>query len=123
MKNIDLLITLTAHERDANNVTIALTVGLKAIEQGKDVVLLLLSDAVNLAQKGYADRIDIGDPFKPAAALLASFFEKGGRVAVCNACMKHNNVSADSLYPQAEVVTADFITEALFASHRQLQLN
>lgn len=44
MDNIDLLITLTAHERDANNVTIAFTMGVTAVKKGYDVELILLSD-------------------------------------------------------------------------------
>lgn len=59
MNNIDLLVTLTQHERDSNNVTIAFTMGLKAAERGHDVELILLSDAVHLASRGYADKIDI----------------------------------------------------------------
>ena len=123
MKNIDLLITLTAHERDSNNVTIAFTVGINALEKGKDTVILLLSDAVHLGAKGYGDKIDIGAPFKPVRALLDTFIAKGGRIAVCSSCMQHNGVSEESLYPEAEIVTASFITESLFASQRQLQLN
>jgi len=37
--------------------------------------------------------------------------------------MQHNGVSEESLYSEAEIVTASFITEALFVSQRQLQLN
>lgn len=123
MKNIDLLVTLTAHEKDANNVTIAFTMGLKSAEKGYDTVLLLLSDAVHLASKGYADKIDIGEPFQPIAKLLPAFIEKGGRLAVCSACMKHNGVSEDNLVEGVEVVTADFVVDALMASKKSLQLN
>lgn len=123
MQNIDLLITLTAHERDANNVTIAFTVGVKAVESGKDTVILLLSDSVSLASKGYADKIDIGEPFKPVRELLDAYLNAGGRIAVCSACMQHNGVPEDSIYEGVEIVNADFIVEALFASERQLQLN
>lgn len=123
MKNIDLLITLTAHERDANNVTIAFTVASKALEAGKDTVILLLSDSVALASKGYADKIDIGKPFKPVKDLLDAYLKAGGRIAVCSSCMQHNNVSEESIIDGVEIVNAEFIVEALFASERQLQLN
>ena len=53
MDNIDLLVTLTQHERDSNNVTIAFTMGRHATQEGHDVELILLSDAVHLASKGY----------------------------------------------------------------------
>ncbi len=123
MDKIDLLITLTAHERDSNNVTIAFTVGAKAVESGKDTVILLLSDAVSLASKGYADKIDIGEPFKPVRELLETYLKAGGRLAVCSACMQHNGVDESSVYDGVEIVNADFIVDSLFAAERSLQLN
>ena len=41
MEKIDLLITLTAHENDANNVTIAFTMGMNAADKGYNTVILL----------------------------------------------------------------------------------
>lgn len=92
MNNIDLLITLTQHERDSNNVTIAFTMGLKAAQKGHNVELLLLSDAVHLASKGYAGKIDIGEPFEPISKLLPEFLNAGGKLKVCSACMIHTGV-------------------------------
>lgn len=123
MEKIDLLITLTAHEKDANNVTIAFTMGLKAVEKGHDTVILLLSDAVSLAEKGYADKIDIGEPFKPIKELLPAYLAAGGRITVCSACMKHNGVDETKLINGVEVVTADFVVDGIMAAEKSLQLN
>lgn len=123
MKAIDLLVTLTAHEKDSNNVTIAFTMALKAAERGYATTLVLLSDAVHLASKGYADRIDIGEPFKPISELLPAYLQKGGRIAVCSACMKHNGVSEESILEGVEIVTADFVVDALMEAKKSLQLN
>lgn len=121
--NNDLLITLTAHERDANNVTLAFTVGTKALDRGKKIEILLLSDAVHLAAKNYADKIDIGAPFSPVKELLPAFLEKGGVLKVCSSCMQHNGVDEDSLVEGAEVVTANYLVDALTTAERTLQLN
>lgn len=123
MRTIDLLITLTAHEKDSNNVTIAFTMGLKAAQKGHATTLVLLSDAVHLASAGYAHKIDIGAPFKPIAELLPAFLEAGGKIAVCSACMQHNNVSEDSIIEGIEVVNADFVVDALMEAKKSLQLN
>lgn len=123
MKNIDLLITLTQHERDSNNVTIAFTMGLKAAQRGHNVELLLLSDAVHLASKGYADKIDIGKPFEPIAKLLPAFIEAGGKLKVCSACMMHNGVEKDNLIEDAEVIDADYVVDAIMDAKKSLQLN
>lgn len=123
MDNIDLLITLTQHERDANNVTIAFTMGLKAAQKGYDVELILLSDAVHLASKGYADKIDIGKPFEPIAKLLPAFLEAGGKLKVCSSCMIHNGVDKNTIIEDAEIIEADYVVDAVMAAKKSLQLN
>lgn len=123
MNNIDLLITLTQHERDSNNVTIAFTMGLKAVQKNYEVELILLSDAVNLASKGYADKIDIGEPFQALSNLLPEFIKAGGKLKVCSACMLHNGVDPDSLVEGAEVIDADYVVDALMEAKKSLQLN
>lgn len=123
MSNSDLLITLTADENDSNNVTIAFTIGVKALEKGHTVEIMLLSNAVYLAKKGYADKIDIGAPFKPIREMLPAFLEKGGQLNVCASCMEHNNVSKEDLIEGAEVITADYVVEAMMNANKTLQLN
>lgn len=123
MNYADLLITLTANERDENNVTIAFTMGVKALGKGHDTEILLLSDAVHLAEKNYAGKIDIGAPFESIKDLLASFLEQGGRLRVCSACMQHNNVTEENLIEGAEAINADYVIDALMNSKKTLQLN
>lgn len=119
----DLLITLTAHERDSNNVTIAFTMANKALEKGYQPEIILLSDAVQLAEKGYADKIDIGSPFKPVSDLLPSFLEQGGRLSVCGACMQHNGVEESNLVDGAKKITADYVVDSMMNAEKTLQLN
>src|SRR5699024_2349935 len=123
MNYADLLITLTAHESDENNVTIAFTMGSKALEKGHTVEILLLSNAVHLAEKNYADKIDIGAPFKPIKDMLPTYMEQGGKLKVCSACMEHNGVSKENIVDGAEVISADYVIDALMNSKKSLQLN
>ncbi len=123
MDNIDLLITLTAHERDANNVTIAFTMGLTAVKKGYDVELILLSDGVHLAEKDYGAKIDIGSPFRPVEDLIEEFLQAGGRLKVCSACMDHNGVAEKDLLVGAEVIKADYVVDAIMNAKKSLQLN
>src|SRR5699024_2264009 len=122
-KETDLLITLTPHERDSNNVTIAFTMGIAALKRELSVNLVLLSDAVALAQKGYGDKIDIGAPFKSIKELLLTFLEMGGKLSVCTACMIHNGVKEESLLAEATMITADDVIDLLMSSRKSLQLN
>lgn len=123
MNNIDLLITLTQHERDANNVTIAFTMGLRAAQKGYNVELILLSDAVHLASRGYADKIDIGAPFEPIAKLLPAFLKAGGKLKVCSSCMIHNGVDESTIIEGANIIDADYVVDAVLQAKKSLQLN
>ena len=123
MNGTDLLITLTADESNSNNVTIAFTMGLKALEKGHSVEILLLSDSVHVAAEGYADRIDIGAPFQPINEVLPLFLAEGGTLKVCSACMEHNNVLEKDIIEGAEVINAGYVIDALMNAKKTLQLN
>ncbi len=123
MHNIDLIITLTQHERDANNVTIAFTMGLTAAKKGYDVELVLLSDAVHLAEKGYADKIDIGKPFKAVYDLIPEYLEAGGKIKICTSCMEHNNVKENNLIDGVDMISAEYVVDAIMKAKKSLQLN
>lgn len=123
MEYADLLITLAHHDNNPNNVTIAFTMGWKAAEKGHKAEILLLSDAVHLASKGFAASINIGEPFLPVQELLEKFIAAGGTLKVCSACMIHNGVKEDNLVEAAQVVSADYVVDALMGSKKSLQLN
>lgn len=123
MHKIDLLITLTHDENNANNVTLAFAMGAKAASLGHKVELLLLSNAVHLGKKGYGDKIDIGQPFEAVKDLIPAFFHAGGKLKICSACMIHNGVKEEDLIEGAEIINADYVVEALMAAEKSFQLN
>ncbi|MGM8365610.1 DsrE family protein [Virgibacillus sp. W0181] len=114
---------MTAHENDENNVTIAFTMGVKALEKGHKVEIMLLSNAIHLAEKGYADKIDIGAPFKPIKDVLPAYLENGEKLKVCSSCMEHNNVSEEDLIKGSDVIEAEYVVDAIMDAERTLQLN
>ncbi|MBG9986210.1 DsrE family protein [Facklamia sp. DSM 111018] len=119
----DLLITLTQKEDNANNVTVAFTMGKMALSKGHSVSLILLSNAVHLAERGYGNKIDIGEPFQPVGELIFEFIAQGGEIKVCSACMKHNGVSEDNLMEDVEIITAEDVISIIMDSKKSLQLN
>lgn len=123
MSYADLLITLTANESDESNVTIAFLMGVKALDKGHSVEILLLANGIHLAERGYASKIDVGEPFKPTDEMLAAFIEKGGTIKVCSSCMEHNGVTKEDLIEEAAVITADYVIDAVMNSEKSLQLN
>lgn len=123
MEKIDLLITLTHDDKEANNVTLAFAMGTNAAKRGYKVELLLLSHAVKIGEKGYADKIDIGEPFSPVKDLLEAYINAGGKIKICSACMKHNGVSEDNLIDNIEIINADYVVSALMNAEKSFQLN
>lgn len=123
MEKIDLLITLTHKEDNANNVTLAFAMGAKALSKGHSVSIVLLSNAVHLAAKGYADAIDIGHPFPAIKDVLPAFMQGGGVLRVCKSCMIHNGVEEDTLLEGAVIIEADDVIDLLMNSEKTLQLN
>lgn len=123
MAKQELLITLTADDSDANNVTIAFTMAAKALEKGHDARIMLLSNAVYIGQKGFADKIDIGAPFKPVKDLLPAYMEQGGKLSVCSSCMKHNDIEESEIIDGADIIQADDVVNALMTAEKTLQLN
>lgn len=122
-KGADLLITLTHHESDPNNVTIALTMGWEAAKKGLDVELVLLSNGVYVVAKDYPKYMDIGEPFKPVSELLDLYREAGGKIKVCTSCMKHNRVEPEDLIDGCEMITAVDVVDSIMAAEKTLQLN
>lgn len=122
-KGADLLITLTRHENDLNNVTIAFTMGYEAAKRGLNVEIMLLSYGVYLGAKDYAKYMDIGAPFKPVQELIDLYMEAGGTLKVCSACMKHNHVPAEDLIEGSVIITAPDVLDGLLSAEKTLQLN
>ena len=118
----DYVGTLFDNINNPNKITVAYTMALKALEKGHTSTLILMVDAVHLAVPNSLEGIDIGAPFQPAAALLQAFMEKGGQVAVCKACMIHNNVKESTIDPSFVVISADDVIDLLMGAKGSLQL-
>jgi predicted peroxiredoxin len=118
----DYVGTLFDERGNPDKVTVAFTMGNKALEKGHSATVILMAQAVHLGVPGRADGMDIGAPFKPVPDLLAGFLEKGGTVAVCKSCMEHNGLSADQLDTRFPVITADDVIDLVMAARGSLQI-
>src|SRR5699024_937604 len=123
MAKQELLITLTADDQDANNVTIAFTMAAKALEKGHDAKIMLLSNAVHIGQKGFGDKNDIGSPFKQSKELLPAYMQQGSKLDVCSSFMKHHGIEESEIIEGADIIQADDVVHALMIADRTLQLN
>ncbi len=122
IQTTDYVGTLFDDESNPNKITVAFTMGVKALENGYSASVILMVDAVHLAIPGKVDDIDIGAPFMAVKHLQETFLEKGGKVFVCQACMVHNDVSEKDIDSRFAVINADEVVALLMHAKGTLQL-
>lgn len=123
MSDSAFVVTLGYNKNNENNVTVAFTAALGAIQKGHNAAIILLVDGVHIAREGYVNDIYIGEPFRPVKDLMKEYLEKGGKLKVCSACLKHNSIPADSLVKEAEIINLPDVLDLLDNAATTLQLN
>jgi predicted peroxiredoxin len=97
-----VLICLEHADDDQESVLISYLVGVEALRAGKEALMFLTKEGVNVGTDGFADTIDIPDA--PAVAdLHAEYVERGGRIYVCPVCVKTRNMTDAVWTKNAEV--------------------
>jgi uncharacterized protein len=97
-------------EENPDSVAVAYLTATAALDQGKEVVMWLTSEGVQLGLRGYADRIR-ADKNPPAERLHAQFVEKGGRFYVCPICFNERDLDESELVEGAELQGATPLME------------
>lgn len=82
-----VVLGLTHADDDPESVLICYLLGVEALRAGKQALMWLTKDGVNVATVGFADRVNV--PNAPSIPdLHAEYIEKGGRFYVCPVCVK-----------------------------------
>ncbi|QDV04585.1 DsrE/DsrF-like family protein [Planctomycetes bacterium Poly30] len=97
------VVSLTCAKEDTDKATVAFVVANAALGSSQDTVVFLSTEAVRLAEKGYADDI-AEEGFARLADLMSSFAEAGGEIYVCAPCMKKRGLDEAELVAGAKVV-------------------
>ncbi len=90
-------VSITNSHKNVDNATVGFVVALAAVGSEKETIIFLSTDGVWLAKKGEAEKINIGDPFKPLQELVNSFIANGGKILACTPCLKARGISEDQL--------------------------
>jgi predicted peroxiredoxin len=113
------LVFMITHGPDHDeHVTVPFVMAVAALSSDVETVIGLQADAVRLAIKGTADGIAAGG-FPPLTKLMADYRELGGKLLVCNPCLKARGIDpATELVEYAEVVAAGrFVAEVTSATN------
>jgi predicted peroxiredoxin len=105
MTTTKTLITLATGLEDAEKVTVAFLISVRAAETGRPTLMFLTKEAVRLALDGYA----VGtacDGCPPVPELVRRFTAAGGRMFACPVCFNAKALDKGDLLPNAEVAGA-----------------
>lgn len=82
-----VLVGLTHGDEEPENVLIAYLMGVEALRAGKQSVMWLTKDGVNVAVEGYSAKIDV--PGAPSISdLHDEYVASGGQFYACPVCVK-----------------------------------
>ena len=90
-------VSITSSHKNPDAVTVGFVVAGAALGSEKETTVFLSTDAVWAAVKGEAEKISIGEPFKPLKELVSSFIENGGTILACTPCLKIRGITEDML--------------------------
>ena len=122
MQQSDFVTTLFDGKGNPNKVTVAFTMALNALLKGHTACIILMVEAVELGRPDAVKGMDIGQPFEAVADLLQKYLDKGGRIAICKACMVHNGMSAEQMDPRFEIISAPDVIDLLMGANGSLQI-
>jgi len=108
-------VSITECRTNGDKVTVGFVVANAAIGSEKDTIVFLSTDGVWAAVKGEAEKVDEGPPFAPLKELVDKFVGAGGRILVCNPCMKKRGIEETQLIqgasPAGGAVLVEWLSE------------
>jgi len=100
-----VVINLATGLEDGERVIVAFLVGTAALEQGKQVTMLLTKDAVRLALPGHAQGVAC-DGCPPLERVFQQYADGGGELFLCPFCFNARKLDESSIVPNARVAGA-----------------
>ena len=109
---------------NVDKATIGFTLASAALDLGEAVRVILTSEGVRLAVKGYADDVNNGEPFKPMPELLRGLMDRGGELNVCTPCMKKRGITEGELitHTNRHLIAGPDVIRILKETDRSVQL-
>lgn len=70
-----------------------------------EVVMILQSEAVVLAKKGEAEKLN-AKGFMPMKEMMENYLGMGGKLLLCSPCLKERNISKEELIEGSVIIAA-----------------
>jgi predicted peroxiredoxin len=114
---------LVAYGKDnVDKATIGFTLANAAVDRGEKTSIVLASEGVWLAFKGYADDLENGAPFQPLRELIGAFLKKGGQLNACTPCMQKRGIKDAYVIEGTRLISGSDLIQILKEADRSIQL-
>jgi predicted peroxiredoxin len=105
-----VVVALTHGTDDAESVLVAYLLAVEALRAGKQALMWLTKDGVNVATEGFSAQVEVpGAPSVPD--LEAEYIERGGRFYACPVCVEVRQLENAKWVSGAEVKGAPSLYE------------
>jgi predicted peroxiredoxin len=105
-------VSLTFAKNDTDKATVAFVVANAALASNQETLVFLSTEAVRLAEQGYADEIH-EEGFAPLKQLMDNYIAGGGLLYVCSPCFKKRGLDEGRLIEGALIVGGAKLVEFL----------
>jgi predicted peroxiredoxin len=114
-ENEKIVIISTIGEENPEKATLPFVLATAAQASDVEVVVILQSNAVVLAKKGEAEKVN-AKGFMPLKDLLETYVSSGGNLLLCSPCLKERNIIKEDLIHGSSIIAAGtVVTEVLSA--------
>lgn len=110
----EILTHATHGKDDPERATLPFIVANVAASADREAVVLLTSEGVWLATRGYAEEVR-KEGLQPLRELMDSFIAAGGEVWACGACTGPRGITEEHLIDGARIVTAANVVEVMLS--------
>jgi predicted peroxiredoxin len=110
-----LMFVVTCAEERPDKATIPFVLANAALAMDTEVIVVLQIMGVYLGMKNYARHVQAAG-FPPLQDLIETLQEGGGRIWVCEPCIKSRQISVDELIEGAEVVAGATVIDGVLDS-------
>jgi predicted peroxiredoxin len=105
-------VSLSFAKDNTDKATLAFVVANAAVASSQETLVFLSSEAVRLAEQGYADDIH-EEGFAPLKQFMDNFVAAGGTIYVCSPCYKKRALDESKLIEGATIVGGAKLVEFL----------
>ena len=114
-ENEKIVLISTVGSENPEKATMPFILATAAQASDVEAVVVLQSNAVVLAKKGEAEKVN-AKGFQPVKKLIDTYVELGGKLLLCSPCLKERNISEGELIEGSTIIAAGtLITEILSA--------